>query len=399
MLIRDFIRLTTGSITAQRMRSFLTGLGIAVGIAAVVLLTSIGEGLNRFVVSEFTQFGTNLIGINPGRVTTMGTPLGVLGSVRLLTLGDVEALRRVPHVKAVIPWIWGNAEVEGGRKRRRTTIYGVGPEMPVVLRIKVSAGRFLPADDPDAPRAFAVLGSKMRKELFSTTNPLGQRIRIGGDRFRVIGTMESKGQILGFDMDDTVYIPTVRGMELFNREGLMEIDVLYSEGASVDEVVAGIRRVLMARHGREDFTITTQQQMLDVLSSVLDVLTIAVGALGGISLLVGCVGILTVMTIAVNERTAEIGLLRALGATHIQVLVLFLGEAVVLAAIGGLAGMAIGAGGAQLIHFFLPALPVHTPWFYVLLAEMLAAAIGLIAGVLPAWRAARLDPVEALREE
>jgi putative ABC transport system permease protein len=399
VLIRDFIRLTTGSITAQRIRSFLTGLGIAVGIAAVVLLTSIGEGLNRFVVSEFTQFGTNLIGINPGRVTTMGTPLGILGSVRLLTLGDVEALRRVPHVNAVIPWIWGNAEVEGGRKRRRTTIYGVGPEMPVVLRIKVSAGRFLPTDDPDAPRAFAVLGSKMRKELFSTANPLGQRIRIGGDRFRVIGTMESKGQILGFDMDDTVYIPTVRGLELFNREGLMEIDVLYSESASVDEVVAGIRRVLMARHGQEDFTITTQQQMLDVLGSVLGVLTIAVGALGGISLLVGCVGILTVMTIAVNEKTAEIGLLRALGATRIQVLILFLGEAVVLAAIGGLAGMALGAGGAQLIHFFLPALPVHTPWFYVLLAEVLAAAIGLLAGVLPARHAARQDPVEALREE
>jgi len=251
---------------AQRMRSFLTGLGIAVGIAAVVLLTSIGEGLNRFVVSEFTQFGTNLIGINPGRVTTMGTPLGILGTVRLLTLGDAEALRRVPHVNAVIPWIWGNAEIEGGRKRRRTTVYGVGPEMPFAFRIKVSTGRFLPADDPDAPRAFAVLGSKLRKELFNSANPLGQRIRIGGDRFRVIGTMESKGRILGgFDMDDTVYIPTTRGLELFNREGLMEIDILYSEGASVDEVVAGIRRVLTTRHGKEDFTITTQQQMLDVL--------------------------------------------------------------------------------------------------------------------------------------
>jgi len=399
VLIRDFIRFTTGSITAQRMRGFLTGLGIAVGIAAVVLLTSIGEGLNRFVVSEFTQFGTNLIGINPGRVTTMGTPLGILGTVRLLTLGDAEALRKVSHVNAVIPWIWGNAEIEGGRRRRRTAVYGVGPEMPFALRIKVSTGRFLPADDPDAPRAFAVLGSKLRKELFNTANPLGQRIRIGGDRFRVIGTMESKGQILGFDMDDTVYIPTTRGLELFNREGLMEIDILYSEDASVDEVVAGIRRVIMTRHGKEDFTITTQQQMLDVLGSVLDVLTVAVGALGGISLLVGCVGILTVMTIAVNERTAEIGLLRALGATRIQVLILFLSEAVVLAAIGGLAGMALGAGGAQLIRVFVPALPVHTPLFYVLLAEALAAAIGLLAGVLPARRAARLDPVEALREE
>jgi len=399
VLIRDFIRLTTGSITYQRMRSFLTGLGIAVGIAAVVFLTSIGEGLNRFVISEFTQFGTNLIGINPGRVTTMGTPLGVLGSVRLLTLGDVEALRRVPHAESVIPWIWGNAEVESGGKRRRTTIYGVGPEMPVVLRIDVSAGRFLPADDAEAPRAFAVLGSKMRKELFGTVNPLGKRIRIGGYRFRVIGTMESKGQILGFDLDDTVYIPTVRGMELFNREGLMEIDVLYSEGASVDEVAEGIRRVLIARHGQEDFTITTQQQMLDVLGSVLDVLTIAVSALGGISLLVGSVGILTVMTISVNERTAEIGLLRALGAGRMDVLILFLGEAVVLGAIGGLAGMAVGAGGAQLTHFFLPALPVHISWFYVILAEVLATVIGLLSGILPAWRAAGMDPVEALRQE
>jgi putative ABC transport system permease protein len=239
----------------------------------------------------------------------------------------------------------------------------------------------------------------MRKELFGTVNPLGKRIRIGGYRFRVIGTMESKGQILGFDLDDTVYIPTVRGMELFNREGLMEIDVLYSEGASVDEVAEGIRRVLIARHGQEDFTITTQQQMLDVLGSVLDVLTIAVSALGGISLLVGSVGILTVMTISVNERTAEIGLLRALGAGRMDVLILFLGEAVVLGAIGGLAGMAVGAGGAQLTHFFLPALPVHISWFYVILAEVLATVIGLLSGILPAWRAAGMDPVEALRQE
>ena len=378
------------------MRSFLTALGIMVGIAAVVLLTSIGEGLNRFVLSEFTQFGTNLIGINPGRVTTMGTPLGVLGTVHLLTLADAEALKRLSYVKAVIPTVMGNAEVEGGGRRRRVSVYGVGPEMPYAFRIKVSTGRFLPADNPYTPRAFATLGSKLREELFGDTNPLGQRIRIGGSRFRVVGTMEPKGQVLGFDLDDTVFIPTARALELFNREGLMEIDLLYSEGMSADDVVAGIRRVLIARHRKEDFTITTQQQMLDVLSSVLDVLTIAVGALGGISLLVGCVGIITIMTIAVNERTAEIGLLRALGATRLQVMLLFLNEAVVLAGTGGIAGMALGLGGAQLIHFFVPALPVHTSPYYAILAEGLAVTIGLIAGVLPARHAARLDPVEAL---
>ncbi len=263
----------------------------------------------------------------------------------------------------------------------------------------VKSGRFLPDDDPTAPRAFAVLGSKTRDELFGSRNPLGQRIGIGGNRYRIIGVMESKGTILGFDVDDTVYIPTARGMELFNRNSLVEIDVLYQEDANADKVVESIKRSLIARHGREDFTITTQQQMLDVLGSVLNVLTFAVAAIGGISLLVGAIGIVTIMTIAVNERTNEIGLLRALGARQGQVLSLFLGEAIVLAALGGISGLVLGIGLAQFLHFALPALPVHTPWLFVVLAEAIAIVIGLAAGVLPAFRAAHLDPIEALRTE
>jgi putative ABC transport system permease protein len=263
----------------------------------------------------------------------------------------------------------------------------------------VKSGRFLPADDPTAPRAFAVLGSKTRDELFGSRNPLGQRIGIGGNRYRVIGVMESKGTILGFDMDDTVYIPTARGMELFNRNSLLEIDILYQEDANIDKVLQSIKRTLMARHGREDFTITTQQQMLEVLGSILNILTFAVGAIGGISLLVGAIGIVTIMTIAVNERINEIGLLRALGANQGQVLSLFLGEAIVLAAVGGLSGLGLGIGLAQLLHLALPALPVHTSWLFIVLAEVVAIFIGLAAGVLPARRAARLDPIEALRTE
>ncbi|MBI3776699.1 MAG: ABC transporter permease [Gammaproteobacteria bacterium] len=400
MRLNDFQFLAFGAIRAQRMRSFLTALGIAVGIAAVVLLTSIGEGIHRFVLAEFTQFGTNIIGIQPGKSSTHGGSAGVFGSVRPLTVSDGEALRQIPYVTAMVPMVQGNAEVEAGGKTRRTTVYGTNGDFPGAFTIRIGTGTFLPANDAGgAERALAVLGSKLRQELFASSSPLGERIRIGGARFLVVGVMESKGQVLGFDLDDTVYIPVARSLELFNRNGVMEVHLAYNAGAPVAEIIAASKRILTARHGTEDFTVTTQQQMLDVLGSVLDVLTFAVGALGGISLLVGAVGILTIMTIAVTERTGEIGLLRALGATRGQILVLFLGEAVVLAALGGLAGLIAGAGGGQLLHLALPALPVQTPWVYVAAAEAIAAVIGLLAGVLPARRAAGLDPVVALRAE
>ena len=396
---RDFIALTAGSLVAHRMRSFLTALGIAVGIAAVVLLTSIGEGVHSFVLAEFTQFGTTLVGINPGKATTAGTSMGIFGAERPLTIEDAEALRRLPFARAVVPMVQGNAEVEAAGRRRRTTIYGAGPDMPQAFRMRTASGRFLPGDDPSAPRAFAVLGSKLKQELFPDRSPLGQRITVGGNRYRVIGVMESKGTVLGFDLDDTVYSPAARALALFNNDTLFEIDLMYDEGTDVERVVKGIQDTLRARHGRDDVTITTQQQMLDVLGSVLNVLTFAIGAIGSISLFVGAIGIVTIMTIAVNERTNEIGLLRALGAKQSQVLSLFLGEAIVLAAIGGLSGLFLGIGIARMLHIFLPALPVHTPMIYVVLAEAVAVVIGLAAGVIPARHAARLDPVEALRTE
>jgi putative ABC transport system permease protein len=205
--------------------------------------------------------------------------------------------------------------------------------------------------------------------------------------------------MLGFDMDDTVFIPAARALELFNRPGLMEIQLSYKASADLNGVTRAITTLLKERHGREDFTLIPQEKALEVLGSVLDVITFAVGALGGISLLVGGVGILTIMTMAVSERTAEIGLLRALGARENQVLTLFLGEAMLLSALGGLAGLALGVGIAQGLHLFIPALPVHTPWLFAVLAELSAVSIGLAAGVIPARRAARLDPVDALRTE
>lgn len=399
MLTADFLRFAWQSLTAHRLRTLLSALGIAIGITAVILLTSIGRGLHSFVIDEFTQFGTNIIGITPGHTDTRGGPIGAINTVRPLSIDDALALRRAPHVLATDPTVQGNGDVEFEGKSRRVMIYGVSHAMEQVMRMQVSSGDFLPDDDPRSARAMVVLGAKVARELFGETNPLGTRLRVGGERYRVVGVMEAKGQVLGLDLDDTVYIPVGRALEMFNRESLMEIHLTYEPTAPLAEVEAGIRAVLSARHGREDYTVTPQQKMLETFGTILDAITFAVAAIGGISLLVGGIGILTILTIAVSERTAEIGLLRAIGATRQRILLIFLGEAAVLAALGGAAGLAMGWALALVLKLALPALPLETPWSYALAAELMAVSVGLAAGVLPARRAALLDPLEALRSE
>ncbi len=399
MRLTDQAQMAWRGVLAHPLRSALTMLGIGVGIAAVVLLTSIGQGVRGFVLGEFTQFGTNLMGVMPGRTSTFGMSAAVVHTTRPLTLDDVDALARLPRVVAVVPAVQGNADIEWTGRRRQSMVFGVGASAPEVWRLEVAEGRFLDPGASGAERAQAVLGERLRRELFGDGPVLGQAVRIGGERYRVVGVMAAKGQLLGFDMDDTVYIPVARALRLFDLGGVHEIDLLYAAGSDVDQLEKSVTERLVARHGQEDFTVVTQQQMLDVLDSVLGVLTFAVGALGGISLLVGGVGVLTIMTIAVTERTAEVGLLRALGAGQWQVLGMFLGEAVVLAALGGALGLLLGLGGALLLGLLVPALPVAVSLFYLALAEGLAVVIGLLAGVVPARRAASLEPVQALRAE
>ncbi len=396
---RDALHLALRAITAHRLRSFLTLLGIGVGIAAVILLTSIGEGLHRFVLAEFGQFGTNVINLHPGRQGARGGPPGLPSTARDLTLDDADALARLPHVRHVTGSVSGNAEVRAQGRVRRSTVLGVGPQMQEVYSMRVRVGQFLPPDEAASARAFVVLGPKLARELFGSTIALGEHVEIGAERFRVVGVMEEKGQFLGIDLDDAAYIPVVRGMALYQRDGLMEIALTYDPEAPAARVAEAVKKRMIARHGREDFTVLTQEDMLATLSNILDLLTAAVGALGAISLLVGGVGIVTIMSIAVTERTGEIGLLVALGARRRTILALFLGEAVVLAGIGGLLGLLVGAGLAQLVGLLVPAMPVATPWRYALAAEGVAIVVGLAAGVLPARRAARLDAVEALRAE
>lgn len=399
MYLLDLIKFTVGAIIAHRLRSVLTILGIMVGIGSVVLLTSIGEGVRLFVLSEFTQFGTNLLAVVPGKTTTMGISGASISTVRPLSLDDAEALKHVENAIAVVPIVQGNAGVEFEDRKRRTMVLGVGPDVPEVWKMPVGSGRFLPKGGFSASRSYAVLGATMRDELFENINPLGKRVRVGGDRYRIVGVMAPKGQMLGFDLDDTIYLPVDKTMEMFDREGVMEIDVLYEAGTSSARMEQNVKRMLIARHGDEDFTIITQDKMLEVLDTILNILTLGVAAIGSISLVVGAVGIVTIMTIAVTERTAEIGLLRALGAKQIHILSLFLGEAVVLSGIGGLCGVAATVTLVYLINLFLPDLPLQVAWYYIGLALGLSAVIGIIAGITPAMHAAKMHPLEALRTE
>jgi putative ABC transport system permease protein len=395
----ELLLLSIRSVWATPLRSALTGLGIAVGVGAVVLLTAIGEGVQRFVLDEFTQFGTNLVAVTPGKTTTFGVSAAAINSVRPLSLEDAEALQRVPGVIATAPALQGNAVVEAGRRTRRTNVYGVNHHAPQIWQFEVAAGTFLPPLRGSLGQPAAVLGSGLYDELFGDAKAVGSFVRIGGERYRVVGVLASKGQFLGFDLDDTVFIPAANALAMFNREGLMEIDLLYRSGVSVDAIVDSVRKLLIDRHGSEDFTIITQTEMLDVLNSVLGVLTLVVGGLGGISLVVGGVGILTIMTIGVRERMSEIGLLRALGAARWQILGLFLFEAALLAALGGAVGMAASVALVELLRVSVDALPAQVAWGYAFGAEGVAIAVGLLAGVIPAMRASRLDPVEALRAE
>lgn len=396
----ELIRIAAKAIVSHRLRSVLSMIGIAIGVTSVILLTSLGEGTRRYMVEQFSQFGTNIIALNPGKIDTGGIPGVMGGTTQKLTLDDAEALRRIPGIENVVPFSFGMARVEAEGRGRSVFVYGVTPEMDDVWRWRVRVGGFWPEGDPRQGFQQAVLGPKLKREIFGNQNPLGKFVKIAGSRFRVVGLMESKGQMMGFDLDDAAFIPVTTAMRIFNLDELNEIDLTFAPGRDSEEVAEDIRALMIERHrGKDDVTITTQAAMLETFDNIMNIVTMAVGAIGGVSLLVGAIGILTMMWIAVGERTNEIGLIRSIGATRRQVEFVFLAEAAVLALLGGLLGIGIGLGICALLRTAVPGLPVHTPMIFLFAAVAVSLVTGIASGVMPARRAARLDPVEALRAE
>ena len=394
----DWLRLATSPVTSQPGKSVLTALGIAIGIAAVTLLTTLGHGVRQYVLDSFSQFGTRIIAITPGHSETAGLAGGLISSVRLLTLDDAEALSRITGSEWVVSNVQGSGPVRYGERVRSTEILGTTSDFNQAWDFPLAMGKFLPNADGNSP-AVAVIGDTLYRELFRSENPLGKFIRIGGQRYRVIGVMQPKGSTLGFDLDDMAYIPADRALTLFNREGLMEVDVVFSEGTTSAQMQERIKSVMMKRHGQEDFTLTSQDEMLSSMNRILSILTMGVAALGGISLLVGGVGIFTIMTTNLTERTAEIGLLRAIGCPRRQLLSLFLGEAVMLSLFGAFIGIVITAVVVALLSVLAPEFPVQIQFSTLGLAIAVATITGLISGIWPAYKSSRLSPIEALRGE
>ncbi|MFP6565630.1 MAG: ABC transporter permease [Myxococcota bacterium] len=400
MEVSGYLELGIGAVRGHRLRSMLSVLGIAIGIASIILLTSIGEGTRRYLLAQFSEFGTNILAINPGKIDTHGMPGIFGGTTHKLSLADAEALRRVRGVESVVPIAMAQARVSGNGRGRSVLVYGTTSDIAGVMKLETGQGSFLPEGDPRRGSLVAVLGPKLKTELFGDENALGRFVRVADTRLRVIGVVSPKGRMLGMDLDDAAYVPVATAMRMFNLDELQEVDVSFAHPDLSEGVAERVRKLLIDRHGgKEDFTLYTMSEMLRVFDRVMNAITAGMGAVAAISLLVGAIGVFTMMWISVGERVGEIGLLRAIGATTREVHGLFLFEAVLLTLVGGALGVIGGLAISLGLRLVVPGLPLYTPVEYIGAAFAVSALTGIIAGVLPARRAAQLHPVEALRAE
>ncbi|MHC1765856.1 MAG: ABC transporter permease [Verrucomicrobiia bacterium] len=396
MRTRDLLRFAGGGLRGHRLRTSLSLLGVGIGVASVILLTSLGEGARRYITGEFASIGSNLLIIVPGKTETAGLAPLVSMAPHDLTIEDAEALLlRVPAVRKVAPLVVGTASVRAGERSRETTVVGTTREMLEIRHLKMGSGRFLPPGVRDA--ALCVLGARVQRELFPNENPLGKLVRIGDWRFRVIGVIAPRGTSIGMDMDEVVEVPVETGLRIFNRGSLFRILAEVGSHEQLDRARTAVIDVLRERHdGEEDVTVLTQDSILSTFNSILKVLTAALAGIAAISLGVAGLGIMNVMLVSVSERTREIGVLKAIGATRGQVVAVFLVEAAILATVGGAIGLLGGFVSGQLVQQMYPDFPFETPGWAVPAALGVSCSVGLIFGIMPASHAARLDPVAAL---
>ena len=389
------------AIRANRLRSLLTTLGITIGVFSMILLMALGEGTRSYMANTFASLGGNLLHVRPGRRDTQGAaPMPVSGVGHPLSLGDARALaQRLPTADGTSPVVEGTATVRWHGRRRDVSTLGVGASFVAVRNMGVRMGRMFTAEEENAQRRVVVIGPRVQEELFGRSNSLGQPLRINDAEFRVTGVLQAKGNLLGADLDDLVLIPAAAALDLFELTGLSALLVRPRAGVDPARVTQDVSRLLQRRHNqRLDFSITSQEALLATVNGTMAALTAVLVAIASIALGVGGIGIANIMLASVHERTQEIGLRRALGATRGHIRLQFLLEAATLSGLGGVMGLALGSATIAVAAALQPAFPIQLSGWIVATALGFSGAVGMLAGLAPALRAARMDPVEALRQ-
>jgi putative ABC transport system permease protein len=397
----DVTRMSLQALERYPLRTAMLLTAIAIGVAAVVLLTAVGEGARRYVTGQFSSLGTELLIVLPGRVETSGggSVQGLLvgETARELTLEDTLALQRSPRVRQVTPLVIGAGTASSGARERDITVLGTGAAMLAIQHWVMGSGRFLPEMDLATAQPVCVLGYTVARELFASRSAVGEWLRIGDARCRVLGVLAEQGLAGGFNVDETVIMPVASAQQLFNTSAVFRILVEANDLDAVPAARRDIIEIVKTRHaGEEDITVVTQDALVSTFDTIFNMITLGLAAIAGVSLVVAGVLIMNVMLVAVSQRTAEIGLLKAVGARNTQILALFLTEAACLSLLGACVGIALGIGGISVMKILFPVLDFAAPPWASASAIGVAIASGLVFGILPARRAAALDPVNAL---
>ncbi len=398
MLLKDTFSEALAAVLSQPLRASLIVLAMSIGISSVSILTALGESARSYVVREFESLGTHLLIVLPGRNETTGGQPPIFGETpRDLTLDDALAVAASPYIAATAPITVGTAPVSAFGLERETTILGSTHALRKVRHLDMAQGRFLPRTDIDRVLPVCVIGQTIKDELFVGRPVLGQWLRIGDRRFQVIGVLASQGQSIGVGFDEIVVIPVASAQILFNNYSLFRLLAEAKSKQAMHQAEPDIRRIIKQRHeGEDDITIITQDSVVRTFDDILAVLTLTVASIAGISLLVAGVLVMNVMLVSVSQRTAEIGLLKALGATRAQIQWLFVTEAAILSLAGALLGMVLGKTVLILLQTIYRDFPLILPLWALFAAVAVAVLTGVLFGVLPARKASALDPVIAL---
>jgi putative ABC transport system permease protein len=395
----DVLRFARDAAAGYPLRTVLSVLAMAIGVAAVVVLTSLGDGARRYVIDQFSALGSNLVIVLPGRSATGGfSPANAMTSTpRDLTVDDAFALTRLPSVRRVAPLTAGNSEISANGRLREVVVAGTASTYFDIRSFKIGQGRFLPEGDWSRGPPVAVIGVKIQEEIFAGRSAVGELIRLGDRRLRVVGVLKATGQgVGGMNTDEVIFVPVSVAQSLFNTNTLFRVLIEARSRDEIEVVKREVAAMLKARHGEEDITVITQDAVLATFDKLLRALTAAVAGIAAISLAVAGILVMNVMLVAVTQRTGEIGLLKALGARGATIRDAFLAEAAMISLVGALTGYGLGLFGAFLLRQMYPVFPAYPPDWAVIAALATALGTGLLFGIMPARRAARLDPVQAL---